>query len=85
MTLSLFVIVPLALGILGWVLSRRNTANARWLTLAANALNLALALVLWGAAASLYTLPGISPTAAGSPWLAQVRCRGFPLWESPSP
>jgi NADH-quinone oxidoreductase subunit M len=78
MTIALFVFVPLLLGTLGWILGRRNAAYSRWLTLGANAFNLALALVLWGAAASLYTLPGISVTDSLTPWLAQVRWPWIP-------
>ena len=69
MTITLFVFVPLVVGIAGWILGRIHTGYSRWLTLGANAFNLGLSLVLWGAAASLYTLPGI---ATDGPWLAQV-------------
>jgi NADH-quinone oxidoreductase subunit M len=51
MMLALFVVVPLVLGLAGWLWSRWNPAGSRWLTLGANAFNLVLALALWIAAA----------------------------------
>ena len=59
MMLSIFILSPLVLGLLGWILGRLHTGWSRWLTLAANAINLALAGVLWGAAAGAWSLPSV--------------------------
>jgi len=70
--LSLFIFVPLAAGLVSWALGRSNGGFSRWLTLAANLFNLCLAAVLWLGAAGTVTLPGLTPSAAGSQWMAEL-------------
>jgi NADH-quinone oxidoreductase subunit M len=73
MMLSLFILVPLVLGLAGWLWSRWNPSASRWFTLAANAFNLVLALVLWLAAAGRISVAAIA--TGSSTWLA--------TWQAP--
>ncbi|HTZ51996.1 MAG TPA: NADH-quinone oxidoreductase subunit M [Spirochaetia bacterium] len=70
--LSLFIFVPLAAGLLSWAVGRRTAGVSRWLSLAANLFTLGLAAVLWLGAAGTVTLPGLTPSTAGSPWMAEL-------------
>jgi NADH-quinone oxidoreductase subunit M len=77
MTLAIFVLAPLVLGLAGWILGRLHTGYSRWLTLAANAVNFCLAGVLWGAAAGAWCLPSVI-TAGSTPWLAELHLPWIP-------
>ncbi len=76
MILALLVAVPLVFGIAGWALGRRNTDWSRWLTLAANAINLVIVALLWAGAAGALNI-GV-PALPSTPWLAQVRWPWIP-------
>jgi NADH-quinone oxidoreductase subunit M len=76
MTIALFVAVPLVFGSLGWILGRRNAEWSRWLALAANAVNLCLAGLLWAGAAGIVALPGI--LSAENPWLVEISVPWIP-------
>ena len=77
MMLSIFILSPLVLGLLGWILGRLHTGWSRWLTLAANAINLALAGVLWGAAAGAWSLPSVV-SGGSTTWLAEMHAPWIP-------
>ena len=62
MMLALLVAVPLVFGLAGWALGRRNTDWSRWLTLAANAVNLVIVAVLWAGAAGGFTIGSSVPS-----------------------
>jgi NADH-quinone oxidoreductase subunit M len=76
MTLALFVALPLVLGFAAWAGGRGAPVVSRWIALAANAFNLALAGVLWLAAAGVITVAGVS--AGGTPWLAETHADWIP-------
>lgn len=69
MILILLILVPLAGGLLGWVLSPLGPRWPRWLALLAMAAELALAILLW---ASPALLPGAQdglPVRISLPWI----------------
>ena len=76
--LALFILVPLLLGIVGWVLGRRQTGTARWLALAGNLFNLGLAALLCLGASGVLRLPFLAASGAGSPWMAEVHWPWIP-------
>ncbi len=69
MNLALFVAIPLACGLIGWVLGRVHSAWSRWLALAGNAANLALVLLVW--------LGGAVPQGQG-PWILETSVPWIP-------
>jgi hypothetical protein len=77
MMISLFVLVPVALGLAGWVLGRIHAGYSRWITLAANAFNLCLAGLLWGAAAGAWNIPSVN-SGGGTQWLAELHLPWIP-------
>jgi NADH-quinone oxidoreductase subunit M len=78
MTLLLFILVPLALGLLGWVLGKATPGYARWLTLAANLVNLCLSLVLWLGVSGVLRIPGLATASPAGAWLMQVSLPWIP-------
>jgi NADH-quinone oxidoreductase subunit M len=69
MILILFVAIPLAAGLLGWVMGRLHPAWSRVLALAGNLAGLALAIALW---------VGSGPDLSAGPWLLEVSLSWIP-------
>jgi NADH-quinone oxidoreductase subunit M len=61
------ILIPLAGGLVAWLLGRSSQAAPRWAAVAALALDAALALLLWAQGG-----------AAGGPWLAELRAPWIP-------
>ncbi len=74
MTLLLWLIlIPLAGGVLAWLLGGRDPAWPRWISLLALALDLVLALILWGQNFGVVALTGDGPWLGELtwPWISQ--------------
>jgi NADH-quinone oxidoreductase subunit M len=84
MILAWLVIIPLAAGVAGWILSRWCLYATRWLCLAAMAADFLLALTLWPHGADSFggslvvTGAGLPTFPVGSSWLAEVRAAWIP-------
>src|SRR5262249_26862035 len=74
MILLWLILIPFAGGVLAWLLARRNPYAPRWISLLALAIDLALALGLWGAH---YRQVGLSPHG---PWLVEWVRPWVPQW-----
>jgi NADH-quinone oxidoreductase subunit M len=67
-----FIVIPLAGGLAAWAAGRTSDRAARWISLAAMGLDLALALLVWAESPAHVEIVG------GGAWLAQVRWPWIP-------
>jgi len=72
MILALLLIIPVAAGLIGWVLSRWNLAWTRWLALLAMVADFGICAALWFGAHGNIAFSG------GGAWLASVRADWIP-------
>ena len=72
MILICFILLPLAGGLAAWILNRRGDLWARWVSLAAMLMTLALGLFLWG------RRPAGIELSPGGQWLYEVKCDWVP-------
>ncbi len=73
MILAALILIPIAGGLLAWLLGQRNSQLARWISLAALGVNLALEIGLW------VQFFGRGPTPAGQPtWLVEANGSWIP-------
>ena len=72
MILAWLIVIPLAAGVLAWVLGRGNSSGPRWTALAAMVLEFVLAVWLWVDSST----SGLSP--AKLPWLRELRYEWIP-------
>jgi NADH-quinone oxidoreductase subunit M len=76
MILAVIIAVPLVFGLIGWPFGERKPLVTRWLTLAANAIDLVLVAYLWITYVGVAGSSPLSPEAA--PWLSLVKWPWIP-------